>query len=322
MTASRVVNQSGYASPEARERVETAVRDLGYQPNLAARAARSGTVRIGMLYSNPNSSNLSGFLSGAVAAANQLGCQLVVDAISNHASGLAAVDALCAQDVHALILPPPLCDDERARAVLRAANVEPIDFTTARPVADTSAILVDDFEGARLITERLIQLGHSRIAFVKGDVRHSTAIRREQGFREAMSAAGLAVAEQWVVDGHYTYRGGVEATRQLLGLRPRPTAIFASNDDMAAAAMGIAHGLNIAVPEQLSIAGFDDAPVATTIWPTLTTIRQPISEMAGDAVRLAMEQVRKRRTGKPVAPRHVFAELALVERESTAQVPE
>jgi LacI family transcriptional regulator len=184
-------------------------------------------------------------------------------------------------------------------------------------VQGVPAVFIDDFEGARMMTQHLLDLGHVDIAFVRGDPTHSTAQRREQGFRETMAAAGVAVRDEYMADGGFSYRGGLEAARQLLGLRRRPSAIFAANDDMAAAVSAVAHGLGLVIPTDLSIAGFDDTSVATTVWPELTTIRQPIADMAASAVLLAMELTR---AGVEPAG-NVQAELQLMDRASTAAPP-
>lgn len=321
MTASRVVNQRHHVSAEMRERVMTSVRTLGYKPNLAARAARSGNLQIGLLYSNPNSSNLSAFLMGAFLEAGKLGHQLLVEPTATHPTHLAAVRKLVEHGVEALILPPPLCDDEDILKMLRKRGVTAVAFTTAKPRSDTSAVLIDDYKGAIMMTERLIALGHRDIAFVRGDMKHSTAQRREEGFRAAMRDADIDVRSKWVVDGDYTYRGGLEAGRKLLEGDLRPTAIFASNDDMATAILAVAHGLGLAIPGQLSVAGFDDTPVATAVWPELATIHQPIADMAAQAILLALEGLRRRREGEAASIIHRHAELELIERASIGPAP-
>jgi hypothetical protein len=166
-----------------------------------------------------------------------------------------------------------------------------------------SAIIVDDYKGAFDMTRHLIDLGHRAIAFIQGDPRHSPSQRREQGYRAAMAGAQLTIAEEWIAPGLFTYRSGLAAARQLLAAERRPTAIFASNDDMAAAVIAVAHGMDLDVPGDLSIAGFDDAAIAATIWPELTTVRQPIAVMAARAVTLLNEQIRaaQRRAAQGIA---------------------
>jgi LacI family transcriptional regulator len=316
MTASRVVNHHPHVRPAVRAKVEEAIKALGYRPNPQARATRTGISQIGMIYSNASSSNLSNYLMGAFRQASISGCQLLIEPSQVHPSPADAVRKLIEVGAGVVILPPPLCDDPAILALLEEAGVGAVRFATAWPQPDTPAVFIDDFEGARLMTQHLLDLGHVDIAFVRGDPQHSTAQRREQGFRDTMAAAGLAVRDDHVADGGFSYRGGLEAARRLLGLTQRPTAIFAANDDMAAAVGAVAHGLGLAIPADLSIAGFDDTPVATTMWPELTTIRQPIADMAASAVLLALEMGRPGGGGNQVR-----AELTLIQRASTNTPP-
>lgn len=313
MTASRVVNDYPHVRPAVRAKVEAAIAALGYRPNALARATRVGIAQIGMLYSNAGSSNLSTYLMGAFRQASVSSCQLLVEPTQAHPSPAQAVRKLIAAGVGAVILPPPLCDDPVILEDLEAAGVGAVRFATAEPRRGPPAVFVDDFAGARLMTRHLLDLGHIDIAFVRGAAEHSTAARREQGFRETMAAQGVTVPEAYVVDGGFTYRGGLDAAHRLLGLPRRPSAIFAANDDMAAAANAVAHGLGLSVPADLSIAGFDDTSVATTVWPELTTIHQPIADMAASAVRLAIDLARS--VGEPMEG--IQAELQLIVRAST-----
>jgi LacI family transcriptional regulator len=314
MTASRVVNDYPHVSAQVRERVNAAIQALGYRPNALARATRTGIAQIGLLYSNPNSSNLSNFLMGAFKEASASGSQLLIEPVPAHPTPLAAVRKLVEGGVRAIVLPPPLCDDPEIFDYLESEGVPSVSFATAAPRPDKASVFVDDYEGARMMTRHLIALGHVDIAFIRGDARHSTARRREEGFRQTMAEAGLKVSETLVANGDFTYRSGLDAARQLLGSGKRPTAIFAANDDMAAAVSAVAHGLGLDVPSELSIGGFDDTPVASTVWPELTTIRQPIADMAAAAVSLAAGLARH----DDEASRHVNAELTLVPRASTA----
>jgi LacI family transcriptional regulator len=317
MTASRVVNGYPHVRAAVRAKVEEAIKVLGYRQNSLARATRTGTALVGMLYSNASSSNLSDYLMGAFRQASISGCQLLIEPSQAHATPALAVQKLVDAGVGDVILPPPLCDDAQILQSLEAASVGAVRFATASSVAGSPAVFIDDLEGARIMTRHLLDLGHNDIAFVRGDPAHSPAQRREQGFRETMAAAGIMVSDAYVADGGFTYRGGLDAARQLLSLRRRPSAIFAANDDMAAAVSAVAHGLGLSVPGDLSIAGFDDTSVATTVWPELTTIRQPIADMAASAVRLAIELTRV--TSEPGGD--VEAQLQLIERASTAPPP-
>jgi LacI family transcriptional regulator len=136
-----------------------------------------------------------------------------------------------------------------------------------------------------------------------------------------MTEAGLSVGTDQVAQGYFTYRSGMEAAERLLD-RFDPTAIFASNDDMAAATTAVAHRKGLEVPGDISIVGFDDTPLATTVWPELTTIRQPIADMAREAVRLLIEGIKGRRSGNPPQVVHRGVKFTLVKRESSGPVPQ
>jgi LacI family transcriptional regulator len=321
MTVSRVMNGQKYVSDVMRRKVNAAIAELNFKPNLTARSL-SSAVRVGALYSNPNSSNLGAFLMGAFRQSGASGCQFLIEPGVTEEEALEGLERLIEAGIGGVILPPPLCDSERILERVRKAGILPLAFATAAPRSDISAIVVDDYKSAWLMTRHLIALGHRSIGFIRGDPKHSPSHRREEGFRAAMADADLQLDEVYVADGMFTYRSGLDAARGLLLLDPRPTAIFASNDDMAAAVSAVAHGLGLSLPRDLSIAGFDDAPIASTVWPELTTIRQPISSMAGTAVAMLSEQVRNVRNGSSVDVQHHQEVLTLVERASTGRVPE
>jgi len=138
------------------------------------------------------------------------------------------------------------------------------------------------------------------------------------GFRAAMAEAGLGVPKELVAKGAFNYRSGLDAAEELLSLDPRPSAIFASNDDMAAATVAIAHRLHLDVPGDLTVAGFDDATLATTIWPELTTVRQPIRDMAATSVDILVRQIRARRAKEIIKPEQLVMDFALIRRQSDA----
>ncbi len=185
-------------------------------------------------------------------------------------------------------------------------------------MAQISSVRIDDYQAARAIVDHLIELGHRRIALIKGDPKHTPSVLRANGYLDSLRAAGLSVADGLIAEGLFTYHSGLLAARSLL-TQPQPaTAIFCSNDDMAAAAVAVAHGLGLRVPEDVSIAGFDDTPVATTIWPELTTVHQPVTAMGRAAVSLLADAVRQRRKGDTAPGVHQVMKYTLVKRGSTA----
>jgi len=316
MTVSRVITGSANVAATTRDKVTAAIESLKYQVNLAARAARVGTLRVGLLYSNPSAAFLSAFLVGAMDQCSQNGAQLLLERCEGARSQRAAIDKLLANGADGILIPPPLCDSKSTIKQLDEIGVPTVAVATGRPVAGVSAVRIDDYEGALTMTRYLLSLGHTDIGFITGDPKHTPAQLRYQAFVDAMEEAGLDVAPERVAQGMFTYRSGLDAARQLLGQATRPSAIFASNDDMAAGVIAVAHGMHLQVPQDLAVCGFDDTPVATTVWPELTTIHQPIGDMARAAVDLLVEQIRRRRAGEPRLAHHKVLPFTLVTRES------
>jgi LacI family transcriptional regulator len=220
-----------------------------------------------------------------------------------------------------VILPAPLCDSEDALKTVASAGIPAVLVTSGRAAPGFPAVSINDFEAAREMTRHLLGLGHRRIAFINGHPGHTASGQRFRGFMEGMTEAGLAVNADQVAQGFFTYRSGLEAADRLLTNGFNPTAIFACNDDMAAATTAVAHRKGLDVSGDISIAGFDDTPLATMIWPELTTVRRPISEMAREAVRLLIEQVRAKRAGHAPPVKHTLLNFTLVKRESTGPAP-
>jgi LacI family transcriptional regulator len=214
-----------------------------------------------------------------------------------------------------------LCDSEDALKTVAVAGIPAVLVTSGRPAPGFSAVSINDFEAAREMTRHLLSLGHRRIAFINGHPGHTASGQRFRGYMEGMTEAGVEVGADQVAQGFFTYRSGLDAAERLLTSGFNPTAIFACNDDMAAATMAIAHRKGLDVPGDLAIAGFDDTPLATMIWPELTTIRRPIADMAREAVRLLIEQVRAKRSGKPQPTEHKLLKFMLVKRQSSGPVP-
>ena len=318
MTVSRVINGSTHVSDLTREKVLAAVDALKYQVNLAARAARVGTLRVGLLYSNPSAAFLSAFLVGAMDQCSQTGAQLILERCDDLRSQRSAIAKLIANGADGILMPPPLCDSKSAHKQLDKIGMPMVAIATGRPATGVSAVRIDDYDGALSMTRYLLSIGHTDIAFIKGDPKHTPAQLRYQAFIDAMAEAGLAVPPERVAQGMFTYRSGLVAARELLTQPTRPSAVFASNDDMAAAVIAVAHGLHLQVPADLAVCGFDDTPVATTVWPELTTIHQPIGDMARAAVDLLIDQIKRRRAGDAKQVHHKLLPYTLVPRESSA----
>ena len=319
MTASRVINGNPNVGPAMRERVLASVKTLGYRPNLAGRSLRtSSTARIGVLYSNPSAAYLNQFMLGVLEQSSLSGSQVLIEKCSGIRSQRAAVQRLLEAGVDGVILPPPLCDSPQTLQELHARRIPAIAVATGVPMEGVASVRIDDYQGARAMTRYLLELGHRDIGFIKGDPKHTPSALRAAAFFETMAKAGIEVPPERVAQGLFTYRSGLAAASQLLNLKRRPTAIFSSNDDMAAATVAIAHGMGLRIPEDLTVVGFDDTPVATTVWPELTTIHQPVTAMGRAAVSLMLEDIRRKRSGHPMSPVHQVMKYTLVKRGSSA----
>jgi LacI family transcriptional regulator len=145
---------------------------------------------------------------------------------------------------------------------------------------------MDDRRAAREMTRLLIEAGHHEVGFIKGHPDHGASELRYQGYVDALEEHGLELRPERVVQGYFSFRSGLEAAEQLLSAPRRPSAIFASNDDMALGVIAVAGRVGVSVPQELSVVGFDDTPGAQIVWPQLTTVRQPIEEMAAAAADL------------------------------------
>lgn len=322
MTVSRVINGERNVRETTRKRVTDAIRELGYAPNQAARSLASAqTLKVGLLYSNPSAAYLSEFLLGGLDQCSRAGAQLVVEKCDAESGEVTAVERLLASGVDGVLLPPPLCDSASVVDRLKAAGVPTVAVASGQPAPGVSSIRIDDLAAAQAMVRHLIALGHRRIAFVRGHPNQTASEQRYQGYVRALQEGGLEVDERLVVQGYFTYHSGLDAADALLSLRHRPTAVFASNDDMAAAAIAVAHRQGLDVPRDLTIVGFDDTALASTVWPPLTTIRQPVAEMSREAVSVLLDAVRRKIDGEaPVFARELM-DYALVRRQSDGHPP-
>jgi LacI family transcriptional regulator len=318
MTVSRVINGESNVREETRARVAASVASLRYLPNQAARSlASADATHIGILYANPSANYLSEFLLGSLEQSSRSGCQLVIEKCEGAESEAEAIQRLVKGGIDGVILPAPLCDSAESLKAVQDAGLSTVLVASGKPAPGLCAISINNFEASRAMTRHLLELGHRRIGFINGHPNQTATGQRFRGYIEGMTEAGLSVGTDQVAQGYFTYRSGLEAAEKLLDSY-NPTAIFASNDDMAAATMAMAHRRGLEVPGDLAVAGFDDTPLATTVWPELTTVHQPIADMAREAVRLLVEQIRGRRAGGEPQAVHKMLKFTLVKRASTA----
>ena len=319
MTVSRVLNGESNVRPATREAVNAAIAALSYSPNPAARSlAGAQPIRIGLLYSNPSAAYLSEFLVGSLDCAARANVQLIVEKCDAGEHADEAARRLLKGGVEGIVLPPPLCDSQSLLAVLREADGLAVTVASGDPAPGFSAVSIDDHRAAFEMTRHIAALGHQRIGFIIGNPDQTASARRLAGYRDALTVLGMPQDDALIVQGLFTYRSGLDVAELLLDVADPPSAIFASNDDMAAATVAVAHRHGLDVPGDLTVCGFDDTALATTIWPELTTIHQPITDMSLAAVELLAKEIRSRRAGSRDAPSHVQLDFTLVRRQSDA----
>jgi len=318
-TVSRVLNSEPNVREDTRAKVLGAVKVLNYRPNYAARAlAGSRSYLIGLYYDNPSPSYVGEVQYGAVKACRETGHHLLVEQIDGEKdTWRTQVESLLRQvKVDGVVLSPPVCDRS---PVLDVLEEQKIPFVRIAPAGDWDRgpyVYMDDKRAARDMTAYLLSLGHRRIGFVKGHPEHAATQARLAGFTQALTEAGVPLDPAYVQGGAFTFRSGFGAAERLLNLPLPPTAIFASNDEMAVGVMAVANRMQLNVPRDVSVVGFDDAPIAQSVWPQLTTVRQPVVEMAEAAAAMLIQP-----RASPPGTRSRMLEFALIVRGSAAPPP-
>ena len=305
-TVSRVVNNEPNVRQQTKQKVLDAVGRLRYRPNTAARAlsGRKSWV-LGLVYENPHEfSYMKDVLNGALSACEAGEYSLLLRPLTLPSPDVAErIERFIIQArVEGIILPPPLGDFPDLLRLLHRMEVPFATITPKTPTPGQVSILCEDHKASRSLTEFLIDRGHRAIGFIKGDPEHGASGRRFAGYCQALSRRGIRYAYQLVRQGYFDFDSGKAAAAELLDLPQAPTAIIASNDDMAAGVLLEARQRGLSIPDDLSVVGFDDTPLATRLWPPLTTVRQPIKEVAETAARLLMDRLNGKATQPPQAP--------------------
>ncbi|RPH49053.1 MAG: LacI family DNA-binding transcriptional regulator [Lysobacterales bacterium] len=306
-TVSRVLNNEPNVREETRAQVLAAVKRLNYHPSLSARSLASRrSYLVGLVYDNPSANYTIEVQRGALARCREGKFLLLLHEVAGRGDELIKDILAFANRTHldGLIITPPLSESAELIRVLDAegppfVRIAPNDLKHRSPYVD-----IDDEGAAREMTEYLIGLGHRRIAFIIGRPGHHASGERLKGYKAALKAHRIPYAAEYVRQGDFLFDSGLDAARQLLALPKRPTAIFAANDDMAAGALMAAHEMGVAVPAQLSVAGFDDAAISRTVWPPLTTILQPTYDLSYKAAELLLQTLLDGAPSKPVRLAH------------------
>lgn len=317
-TVSRVFNDEPNVRPATRDRVLAAAHSLDYHPNVAARSlAGRRSFLIGLAYENPSPNYVVDLQTGALDRLQGERYRLLVLPFTDAAAASGKMQALArASGLDGVVLAPPLCDDAATVAELEACGLPYSRIAPSSGGSHAPDVAMDDRCAARAVIDHLVELGHRRIGIVRGDPSHASAAARLDGYRTGLEAHGLPTDSRLEAQGAYTFASGYEAGRTLLSMPEPPTAIFACNDDMAAGVLNAAYEAGVNVPGDLSVVGFDDSNIASVVWPRLTTIHQPIRDMAREATGALLAIIEDEET-----PPHLMLPFRLVVRGSTGPVP-
>lgn len=315
-TVSRVLNRSSKVGEATREKVQRVIDERSYRPNAQARGLAGGrSYLLGLIYDNPDALFIDEAQRGVLNVCREQGYELVIhpcggtDMLSSEVVG-----SVKRSKLDGVIVLPPLSENHD---LFGALSQEKVPYVRLAAIAlDTSDRIVVSNERSAVasMAEYLVALGHRRIGYITGPVGRRSTRERLEGFSDALERLGCPIAEEMIARGAYSFESGIEGARGLLANPEPPTAIFASNDDMAAGVIHAATEIGLAVPRDLSVAGFDDSALATRIRPALTTIRRPVRAMARLAANKLIAAIEGRH---PETPLGVFLDPELVIRDST-----
>lgn len=293
-TVSRVINNESSVRESTRDKVQAVILELGYEPSPAARALASNSSKIiGLIYDNPSAAYINAVQNGALKACYSFGYNLVIHPCEHEGSSLTEelIGLVQKSRLDGLILTPPICDMNHVVKALTDAKIKVVSIAPARINKLIPSVSCNDAEVVNDIIQLLIKQGHNRIGFIQGHKSHGAALKRFAGYIQALKDAGILPDKELIKQGAFSYESGVSCGKELLELSKPPTAIFAANDYMAAGVLTVANEMGIKIPEELSLAGFDDAPVSRQIWPSLTTVKQPIENMSEAATGLLISAI-------------------------------
>ncbi len=325
-TVSRVVNQEPNVREATRAKVDAAIAKLNYQPNKAARnLASHHSHLIGLIYDDPSyyKTPSAGYVirmqQGALSACHASNYELLIHPCQYRKKDVSNEIKTLIERARpdGIVLAAPLSNMPKIIRAIEATGTPLVRLSPGTRSGKQLLVVTNDREISAEMTRYLASLGHTRIAFIKGDPSAKAVGNRYLGYRDGLEQSGLRFSERLVAAGDNSIGSGEECAIQLLEHKNRPTAIFAANDDMAAGVIRVADRLGIKVPEKLSVAGFDDIALARQIYPALTTINQPLCDMAEQAAVALIASVRGKRPllGTEVVP------ATLQIRESTGPAP-
>jgi LacI family transcriptional regulator len=291
-TVSRIINQSPFVKPETRAHVQKIIEELGFVPDPQARAlALRKSFLIGLVYDNPSPQYVVNMQRGILDTLEGTDFQLVLRPCDRSEAGYQArIETFIQQHKpFGLILPPSVSEDSAIAAILRDQHIDYVRIASVELDDPAHLIRSEDFEGGAQAARHLTALGHREIAHIHGPLTFRSTHERRLGFEHGLREAGIVLKSEFCIEGAYTFESGVVAGASLLARSLRPTAIFAGNDEMATGAYVALRKAGLNLPDDMSVVGYDDTPIAGRLWPALTTVRLPIREMGRAAAQLLID---------------------------------
>jgi LacI family transcriptional regulator len=315
-TISRVINNSPLLKQETRERVLKIIEEVGYQPDPQARGlAFRRSFLVALIYDNPNAQYVIDMQQGIIDVIRGSGFELVVyPCHRRHPTFLSDIKKFVErQRLAGVVLPPSVSEDEELIKLFEEISCPYARIASVSLDLPTRMVVTHDHKGAGEAARHLADLGHQVIGHISGPSTFRSAHERHRGLIQGLSDRGLSLDERYHIEGGYTFESGIICAKHLLALTPRPTAIFAGNDEMAAGVYRAAHEAGLDIPGDLSVVGFDDSPIVSKVWPPLTSVKLPIRDMGAIAARKLLAQI----TEAP-AEQDISVSPVLVVRQSTS----
>lgn len=316
-TVSRVINESPLVHAETREKVSKIIEELGFSPDPQARGlAFRRSFLIGMIYDNPSPQYIVNLQQGILEAMKGTSFELVIRPCDRQDTHFLSDmrNFVERQKLFGVVLPPSVSEDDRLIGVLNEIGCPYIRIASIPLDYASKMIVTHDHIGGLEAARHLVKLGHVKIAHISGPALFRSAHERRRGFAQGLAESGLKLVKQYNREAAYTFESAVQSAKDLLELTVRPTAIFCGNDEMATGVYQAARDLGLSIPEDVSVVGYDDSPMASRVYPLLTSVRLPIQAMGKMAATKLIETARE---GRPIEKTEVVP--VLVVRESTSE---
>ncbi len=319
-TVSRVINGSGAVGEKTREHIESIIKEVNFQPDKQARGlASKRSYLLGLIYDNPDALYIDQVQRGALEICANLGFELVVHPCQWQSQDFIddCLNFIGRSRVDGVLILPPVSESNLLAETLSKENVPYIRIASTDLEDSNNIVITKEREAMQELASHIIELGHENIAVITGPMHYHSSKERLGGLTEVFSKHGITIEPNNIIEGNNRYESGLDSAKQLLSRSPRPTAILANNDQMAAGVIRAAFDIGIKVPEELSVSGFDDNIIASRIIPSLTTMRRPVQEIS----RLATKKLIQNIKPEPNASnKKITVTPYLVTRESTTYV--